>query len=80
MFKAKEAVLESSSTEIIDSHGPMMYLLAQFEDRGDDIAYRTTVTGISARSEGGFDVTVISDGGEETSIDAGVVVNCRIVC
>src|SRR5436190_17249449 len=41
---AKEAVLESSSTGIVDSHGLMMYLLGQFEDRGGDVAYQTTVT------------------------------------
>jgi L-2-hydroxyglutarate oxidase LhgO len=72
---AKEAVLESSSTGIVDSHGLMMYLLGQFEDRGGDVAYLTTVTSISARSGGGFDVTFKSEDGEETSIDAGVVVN-----
>ena len=72
---AKEAVLESSSTGIIDSHGLMLYLLGQFEDRGGDVAYLTTVTSISARPGGGFDVTFKSEDGEETSVDAGVVVN-----
>ena len=72
---AREAVLESSSTGIFDSHGLMLYLLGQFEDRGGDIAYRTKVTGISKRSGGGFDVSFIDETGEETSIDAGVVVN-----
>ena len=74
--RAKEAVLESSSTGIIDSHGLMMYLLAQFEDRGGDVAYQTTMTGIQPRSGGGFDLTFTSQDGEETSIDARVVVNC----
>jgi L-2-hydroxyglutarate oxidase LhgO len=73
--RAKEAVLESSSTGIIDSHGLMMYLLGQFEDRGGDLACNTCVTSIAPRSGGGFDVTFRSDDGEETSVDAGVVIN-----
>jgi L-2-hydroxyglutarate oxidase LhgO len=73
--RAKEAVLESSTTGIIDSHSLMMYLLSQFEDNGGDMAYMTTVTAISPRSGGGFDVTFRSEDGEETSIDAGIVVN-----
>lgn len=72
---AKEAILESSSTGIIDSHGLMMYLLGQFEDKGGDMAYMTTVTSLQKRSGGGFDVTFKSKDGEETSIDAGVVIN-----
>jgi L-2-hydroxyglutarate oxidase LhgO len=73
--QAKEAVLESSSTGIIDSHGLMTYLLGQFEDCGGDTAYLTYVSGIAPRSQGGFDITFKSADGEETSIDAGVVVN-----
>jgi len=73
--RAEEAVLESSSTGILDSLGLMTYLLGQFEDRGGDIAYLSTVTGIAPRSGGGFDVTVKSSDGEETTIDAGIVVN-----
>jgi L-2-hydroxyglutarate oxidase LhgO len=72
---AREAVLESSTTGIVDSHSLMMYLLSQFEDNGGDMAYMTTVTAISPRSGGGFDVTFRSEDGEETSIDAGLVVN-----
>jgi L-2-hydroxyglutarate oxidase LhgO len=73
--RAEEAVLESSSTGIVDSHGLMMYLLGQFEDRGGDVAYKTKVTGIQARDGGGYDVTFRDEGGDETSIGAGVVVN-----
>ena len=73
--RAKKAVLESSSTGILDSHGLMMYLLGLFEERGGDVAYMTTVTGIAPRSGGGYDVTFTTADGEETSIDAGVVVN-----
>jgi L-2-hydroxyglutarate oxidase LhgO len=73
--RAEEAVLESSSTGIVDSNGLMMYLLGQFEDRGGDVAYQTTVTGIQPRSGGGFDVSFTSQDGEAASIDAGVVVN-----
>lgn len=72
---AKEAVLESSSTGIIDSHSLMSYLLSQFEDRGGDMAYKTSVTAISPRTGGGFDVTFRSEDGEEDTIDVGVVVN-----
>lgn len=73
--RAKEAVLESSTTGIVDSHGLMMCLLGQFEDGGGDIAYQTTVNGIRPRSGGGFDVSCTSQDGEVMSIDAGVVVN-----
>ena len=52
-----------------------MYLLGQFEDQGGDIAYQTTVTGIQSRTGGGFDVTFSTVDGEETSVDAGVVIN-----
>ena len=73
--RANEAVLESSSTGIVDSHGLMMYLLGIFEDRGGDVAYRTKVTAIQPRDGRGYDVTFQTEDGEETSIDAGVVVN-----
>jgi 2-hydroxyglutarate dehydrogenase len=73
--RAQEAVLESSSTGIVDSHGLMTYLLGQFEDRGGDIAYKTEVTGVTRRSGGGFDVAFKTENGEESSIDAAVVVN-----
>jgi 2-hydroxyglutarate dehydrogenase len=73
--RAEQAVLESSSTGIVDSHGLMMYLLGQFEDRGGDVAYMTQVTDIQQRDGGGYDVTFQTSDGEETSIDVGVVVN-----
>lgn len=72
---AEEAVLESPSTGIIDSHGLMMYLLGRFDDHGGDLALKTTVTAVSRRDGGGFNVTFTSQDGEETSVDAGVVVN-----
>jgi L-2-hydroxyglutarate oxidase LhgO len=72
---AKEAVLESSSTGILDSHGLMMYLLGQFEERGGDVVYMTDVVSVQPRSGGGFDVIFNSEDGEEASIDAGIVVN-----
>jgi L-2-hydroxyglutarate oxidase LhgO len=73
--RAKEAVLESSTTGIVDSHGLMTYLHGKFEDHGGDTAFLTSVIGISPRSEGGFDVTFKSSDGEETSVDAGIVIN-----
>ena len=73
-IQAKEAVLESSSTGIIDSHSLMLYLLGQFEDRGGDIVYKATVTAILPRSGGGYDVTINSNA-EDITIDAGVVIN-----
>lgn len=73
--RAQEAVLESSSTGILDSHGLMMCLLSQFEDRGGDLALNTCVTAIAARDQGGYDITFRSGDGEEMMIDAGVVIN-----
>jgi len=73
--RAREAVLDSPSTGIVDSHGLMLHLLGEFEDGGGDIAYLTSVTAISPRSGGGYDITFKSKDAEETSIDAGVVVN-----
>ena len=73
--RAKEAVLESSSTGIVDSHAFMLYLLGQFEAQEGDIVYRTQVKAIAQKSRGRFDITCMTEDGEETSIDAGVVVN-----
>jgi 2-hydroxyglutarate dehydrogenase len=73
--RARTAILESSSTGILDSHGLMMYLQSQFEDHGGDVALNTTVTSISARQTGGYDVCFRTAEGEEMMIDAGVVVN-----
>ena len=72
---AREAILESPSTGILDSHGLMLYLLSQFEDRGGDLALNTSVTAISARRAGGYEITFRSGDGEESVIDTGVVVN-----
>jgi L-2-hydroxyglutarate oxidase LhgO len=72
---ARQTILESSSTGIIDSHALMLYLLGQFEAAGGDIAYKTQVASIQQRPGGGFDIMFLTEDGEETSIDAGVVVN-----
>ena len=72
---AREAILESPSTGILDSHGLMLYLLTQFEDCGGDLALNTSVTAISARQSGGYEITFRSGDGEESMIEAGVVVN-----
>src|SRR5580704_3273296 len=53
----------------------MLYLLGGFEDKGGDIAYNTTVSNISPRDDGGYEITFKTLEGEETSIDAGVVIN-----
>jgi 2-hydroxyglutarate dehydrogenase len=73
--QAREAILESSSTGIVDSHGFMVHLLGKFEELGGDVAYNTNVIGLSVRPHGGFNVICKTETGEEISIDAGVVVN-----
>jgi len=73
--RAREAILESSSTGIVDSHALMLYLLGQFEAQSGDIAYLTRVSLITQKSGGGFDITCVTEDGEEMTIDAGVVVN-----
>jgi 2-hydroxyglutarate dehydrogenase len=73
--RANQAVLESSSTGIVDSHAFMLYLLGQFESQEGDIVYRTKVKLIGPKSGGGFDITCVTEDGEETSIDTGVLVN-----
>ena len=73
--RARESILESNSTGIVDSHALMLYLLGRFEAQSGDIAYLTRVNSITYNPGGGFNITCLSDDSEETTIDAGVVVN-----
>ncbi|KKK12252.1 hypothetical protein ARAM_002702 [Aspergillus rambellii] len=76
--RALAGILESESTGIVDSHALMTYLQGDFEDRGGDCAFLTTVTGIEALDGGaaGYKVTTRSgDDGTETSIVAETVIN-----
>lgn len=66
------AALVSPSTGIIDSHGLMTALLADFENAGGTIVYRAPVLG-GRLIFGGIEVTM--DDAEQTQIQAGRLIN-----
>ncbi|RJE17796.1 oxidoreductase, partial [Aspergillus sclerotialis] len=76
--QALAGILESESTGIVDSHSLMLHLQGEFEDKGGDAAFLTSVTGIE-KVEDGYRITATSgDGsgeGETTSITAETVIN-----
>jgi L-2-hydroxyglutarate oxidase LhgO len=76
--KADAGILESETTGIVDSHALMTYLHGDFENRGGDCAFQTSITGIEAinSGEGGYRVTAKSQDGEESSITAETLINC----
>lgn len=67
------AALASPSTGIVDSHGLMTALLADFENAGGTIVYRAPVLG-GRMNSGGIEVTL--DDAEKTQIQAGRLINC----
>ena len=74
-----EAVLESPTTGIVDSHALMAYLEADFLDRGGDVAYCTIASSIEPLASGsqGYRVTTQSSAGSQssTSITTSTLVN-----
>ncbi|KAE8147863.1 Vps52-domain-containing protein [Aspergillus avenaceus] len=75
--QALAGIVESPSTGIVDSHSLMTYLQGDFEDRGGDCAFLTSVTGLEALNGGrnGYRITAVSSDGTETSITAETLIN-----
>lgn len=81
--RARAGIVESESTGIVDSHSLMMYLLGDFEDKGGDAAFLTSVTRIEPLNSGkdGYRIYATnpegdSDGGSsETSITVEALIN-----
>jgi len=64
-----EAVLESPTTGIIDSHTYMSYLESDFQSKGGDLACHTTVTAVEPLASGsqGYRIDTTSSSSSETS-------------
>lgn len=66
---AREAVLESPTTGIVDSHAYMSYLEVDFQSKGGDIAFHTTVTSVEPLASGssGYRIHTASPSSPEKS-------------
>lgn len=76
--RAAAGVLESPTTGIVDSHSLMTCLHGDFEEKGGDAAFLTSVTGLRRlEGDGGYEITATSsaDGGEPSTITAETVIN-----
>lgn len=74
---ARNAVLESPTTGIIDSHTYMAYLEADFQSKGGDLACHTEVVAVEPLASGsqGYQVKTTSPSGEDSSITAETLIN-----
>ena len=75
---AREAVLESPTTGIVDSHAYMSYLESDFQSKGGDLACHTDVQSVEALSSGsqGWKIKTKSPSSSEiTTITAESVIN-----
>jgi 2-hydroxyglutarate dehydrogenase len=72
--RAKEGVLESESTGVVDSHALMEFLEGEFADQGGLSSFKTSVTGLSALEGGGYEIKTEGEG-EHGSITAGTLIN-----
>lgn len=76
--RAEAGVLESETTGIVDSHALMTYLLGDFEDRGGDVAFQTSVSKIESigNGKGGYRIYAKNAGsGDEDAIEVETLVN-----
>jgi len=76
--RARAGILESETTGIVDSHALMTYLHGNFEDRGGDCAFHTTVTRIEPLDAGadGYRIYSKSGDGEEDAVTVETLINC----
>lgn len=75
---AKEAVLESPTTGIVDSHALMSYLESDFQDKGGDLACHTSVESIEPLTSGfqGWKIVTKSPSSSETTtVTADILIN-----
>ena len=75
--RAEAGVLESESTGIIDSHSFMQYLEGDYQDRGGDCAFHSTVTRIEPinSGRGGYRVYFTNDEPGEQSVEVETLIN-----
>ncbi|KAL9131604.1 MAG: hypothetical protein Q9217_000492 [Psora testacea] len=76
--RVEEAVLESPTTGIIDSHAYMSYLEFDFQSRGGDLACHTLVDSVDPvdSGKGGWEIQTRSPGSSEiTTITAETLIN-----
>lgn len=80
--RAEAGVLESPTTGIVDSHALMTYLQGDFEDRGGDCAFQTSVSRIEPIDSGGKGYRIYTKTGEgnntgdEDSVTVETLINC----
>ncbi|KAL8971239.1 MAG: hypothetical protein Q9197_003390 [Variospora fuerteventurae] len=74
---ARNAVLESPTTGIVDSHIYMSYLQSDFQSKGGDLACHTTVGAIEPLSLGaqGYSVQTTSASGESATVTTETLIN-----
>lgn len=74
---ARNAVLESPTTGIIDSHAYMSYLESDFQSKGGDLACHTKLDAVEPRSSGeeGYHIHTTSPSGEPATITSQTLVN-----
>ena len=75
--RAKNAVLESPTTGIIDSHTFMAYLESDFQSKGGDLACHTKVDTVEPLFNGaqGYKIETTSPSGETSTITAETLIN-----
>ena len=75
--RARAGVLESESTGIVDAHGLMSYLEGAFQSLGGELAYRTSVTGLTHLPNGEYAITTTdpSSPEEPTTITTSTLIN-----
>ncbi|KAL8756183.1 MAG: hypothetical protein Q9199_003101 [Rusavskia elegans] len=71
---AANAVLESPTTGIINSHSYMTYLESDFQSKGGDLAFHTKVTAIDTASHG-YSIHTTSPSGESASVTTETLIN-----
>ncbi|KAL8825881.1 MAG: hypothetical protein Q9170_007621 [Blastenia crenularia] len=75
--RAQNAVLESPTTGIIDSHSYMTYLESDFQSKGGDMACNTKVDAVGPLSDGrqGYNIQTTASSGESAEITAETLIN-----
>ncbi|KAI4133577.1 MAG: hypothetical protein LQ338_000089 [Usnochroma carphineum] len=75
--RARNAVLESPTTGIIDSHTYMSYLQSDFQSKGGDLACHTKVDAVEPLSSGaqGYNIHTKSPSGESATISTETLIN-----
>ncbi|KAI4118947.1 MAG: hypothetical protein LQ345_001084 [Seirophora villosa] len=75
--RARNAVLESPTTGIIDSHTYMSYLESDFQSKGGDLVCHTTVGAVGPLSMGaqGYSVQTTSASGESATVTTETLIN-----